>query len=226
MLNRIVLKLLKGEMRRRHSAAVTRAAAKYISAEDWPAYVEWASKAMVPNVTIGGEDHPYMFRWFVIPRNKWFNVYLHHFLRSDDDRALHDHPWWNMSWLLEGSYDEIVFKTKPPSVREGWEYSVPETKRVPRREGQLAFRGAVTAHRVVLLQDGASRCPTHLDPEDGANWYQPEKPVWTLFITGPKIRGWGFWCAKAWRHWENFVEFPKGSAAGGVSRVGRGCGEE
>lgn len=26
--------------------------------------------------------------------------------RSDDDRALHDHPWVNMSILLEGTYTE------------------------------------------------------------------------------------------------------------------------
>ena len=47
-----------------------------------------------------------MRRWWVIPRNKWFNVYLHHFLRSDDDRALHDQPWWNLSILLDGEYTE------------------------------------------------------------------------------------------------------------------------
>jgi hypothetical protein len=48
-----------------------------------------------------------MRRWWVIPRNKFFNIYLHHFLHSDDDRALHDHPWWNVSILLRsGSYVE------------------------------------------------------------------------------------------------------------------------
>ena len=42
---------------------------------------------------IGGAERPYLRRWWVIPRNRLFNVYLHQFLRSDDDRALHDHPW-------------------------------------------------------------------------------------------------------------------------------------
>jgi hypothetical protein len=45
-----------------------------------------------PDFVIGG-DSPYMLRWWIIPRNKFFNIYLHRFLRSDDDRALHDHPW-------------------------------------------------------------------------------------------------------------------------------------
>ena len=26
-------------------------------------------------------------------RNKIFNIYLHQIIRSDDDRALHDHPY-------------------------------------------------------------------------------------------------------------------------------------
>lgn len=50
------------------------------------------AKRRPPDVVIGGDASPYMRRWWVIPRNRRFNVYLHHFLRSDDDRALHDHP--------------------------------------------------------------------------------------------------------------------------------------
>lgn len=49
-----------------------------------------------------------MLRWFVIPRNKLFNIYLHDFKRSDDPRALHDHPWLNLSVLLEGEYTEVT----------------------------------------------------------------------------------------------------------------------
>ena len=59
-----------------------------------------------PDVVIGGHDRPYLRRWWVIPRNRFLNVYLHEFLRSDDDRALHDHPWANGSILLRGSYVE------------------------------------------------------------------------------------------------------------------------
>lgn len=59
-----------------------------------------------PDFIIGGADDPYLRRWWLIPRNRWFNVYLHHFCRSDDDRALHDHPWANCSILLAGSYTE------------------------------------------------------------------------------------------------------------------------
>lgn len=60
-----------------------------------------------PDFIIGQHDNPYMLRWWLIPRNRWFNVYLHKVCRSDDDRALHDHPWASLSILLAGEYIEI-----------------------------------------------------------------------------------------------------------------------
>ncbi|MCB1886271.1 MAG: hypothetical protein KDH20_01580 [Rhodocyclaceae bacterium] len=134
-----------------------------------------------PDVVIGGHQRPYLLRWHVIPRNRRFNVYLHRFMRSDDDRALHDHPWWNVSILLRGRYLEHT----PGSV-------------VERRAGRLsgfAARRAEAAHRIELI--------------DG--------PVWTLFVTGPRVREWGFWCPQGWRHWKIFTsEHDSGE-------VGRGC---
>jgi hypothetical protein len=38
-----------------------------------------------PDYIIGGEADPYLRRWWVIPRNRFFNIYLHHFVRSDDE---------------------------------------------------------------------------------------------------------------------------------------------
>ena len=59
-----------------------------------------------PDVVIGDPADPYMERWHVVPRNLWSNVYLHRILKSDDDRALHDHPWDNASLLIQGEYLE------------------------------------------------------------------------------------------------------------------------
>src|SRR4051795_4015193 len=59
-----------------------------------------------PDFYIGGKVNPYLVRWWVIPRNRFFNVYLHKFLRDDDDRALHDHPWISLSFILRGGYIE------------------------------------------------------------------------------------------------------------------------
>lgn len=66
---------------------------------------DWAEGIMArdPDFIIGDN---YMRRWWVIPRNAFCNVYLHDIRQSDDDRALHDHPWTNTSLLIFGSYIE------------------------------------------------------------------------------------------------------------------------
>lgn len=70
-----------------------------------------------PDLCIGGEDSPYLKRWWLIPRNRFFNVYLHQFLKDDDDRALHDHPWWSVSFLLKGRLREITKKGVKRPIR-------------------------------------------------------------------------------------------------------------
>ena len=39
-----------------------------------------------PDFIIGGAERPYIRRWWIIPRNKLFNIYLHQVLRDDDER--------------------------------------------------------------------------------------------------------------------------------------------
>ena len=86
-----------------------------------------------PDHVIGARDDPYLLRWYVIPRNRWANVYLHEFHRDDDDRALHDHPWDFVSWVIHGAYIEhTAFGERV------------------RRRG-IALRIAEIAHRVELL---------------------------------------------------------------------------
>ncbi len=92
------------------------------------------------DVVIGGEENPYMHRWFVVPRNRYFNIYFHFFVRSDDDRALHDHPWLNCSVLLDGSYLEHT-------IERGGVH-----KKTRFTTGDLKFRGAKYAHRIELDQ--------------------------------------------------------------------------
>jgi hypothetical protein len=61
--------------------------------------------------TIGADIDPQMLRWWVIPRNKVFNLYLHNFIRSDNDEALHDHPWlFNISIIVTGTYTEQTIR--------------------------------------------------------------------------------------------------------------------
>ena len=74
-----------------------------------------------------------------MPRNRFFNLYLHRVLRSDDDRALHDHPWVNLSYIVEGAYTELT----------------PGDVRTIRRQGTLKARWATAQHRLELLDDNA-----------------------------------------------------------------------
>ncbi len=138
-----------------------------------------------PDYVIGGMDRPYLLRWFLIPRNPLFNVYLHLFLRSDDDRALHDHPWMNCSILLSGNYVEHTI------AQGGIE------RRQLLKAGDWRFRwtGRI-AHRVELVDD----------------------TCWTLFITGPRYRKWGFHCSQqGWIPWERFT------AKDDAGAIGKGC---
>jgi hypothetical protein len=140
----------------------------------------WAARLMAqrePDYVIGDD---YLRRWYVIPRNPWSNIYLHEFRRSDDDRALHDHPWDNASLVLYGEVDEI---TPEGTFR--------------RSAGDRIERKAADAHRIELIGPFAV----------------------SLFITGPKVREWGFHCPSGWVHWEQFT------APGDSRLVGAGCGE-
>lgn len=138
-----------------------------------------------PDFVIGGLGNPYLLRWYLIPKNRVFNVYLHLFNRSDDDRALHDHPWWNLSFLLQGRYVEYRILAGGVNTR------------TERSAGAIVLRRACVAHRIELY--------------DG--------PCWTLFLTGPKVRDWGFHCPRRWVPWQQFVDM------GETGKIGPGCGE-
>jgi hypothetical protein len=150
-----------------------------------------------PDVIIGGVERPYLQRWWVWPRNRWLNLYLHNFNRDDDDRALHDHPWSSLSILLRGGYYEI---TAGPdgTLERRW-----------RRPGRLVLRlRPSAAHRLELRRDAAGRTV----------------PCWTLFLTGPVVRRWGFLCPRGWVHWRDFTApDPAGGSESGL--IGRGCDE-
>lgn len=108
----------------------------------------------------------YLQRWYIIPRNKWFNIYLHKILRDDADLQLHDHPWWSLSFLLKGELLEESFEGK---------------RHIPAY--LPIIRSAKFAHRLEVVQG----------------------PVWTIFITGPKVRKWGFYTHQGWVGWADFL---------------------
>lgn len=150
-----------------------------------------------PDFIIGDKAAPYLRRWWLIPRNPLFNIYLHEILRSDTDRALHDHPWINVSIILDGGYIERVPKRQ--GQMSGWDYVEGYTHDIARVAGDRVYRMAHWRHRLIV--PAGDRC-------------------WSLFITGPVYRRWGFHCRNGWVYWEDFVDPNK------PGEVGRGCGEQ
>lgn len=150
-----------------------------------------------PDFIVGSLDNPYLYRWYIIPRNCLFNIYLHKFLRDDDERALHDHPWVSLSIILKTGYLEYL----------------PGSRYKRRNPGKFVFRKATQAHRIKLLR------PKHWKFSID-ELYKPLS-AWSLFITGPKIREWGFHCPRGWRHWREFCDVREGEAKG--NEVGKGC---
>jgi hypothetical protein len=172
-----------------------------------------------PDFVIGAADNPYLRRWFLIPRNRFFNIYLHQFLRDDDDRALHDHPWPWLSAILRGAYFEItspkwtfidprfgtieILGRQPKHAKIWTRYTIgdPDSLEVQQRTRYAA--GSIRCHRATFAHR------LKVDHDAG--------PCWTLFVTGPRIRQWGFHCPKGWVHWEKFT------APGDSSLIGKGC---
>lgn len=96
-----------------------------------------------PDFIVGPPTDPYLLRWWIIPRNTWANVYLHEFLRSDDDRALHDHPWHSLSIVLSGGY---------------WEHR-PNGSRTWYGPGSILWRGATYTHMIELPEKDGKPLP-------------------------------------------------------------------
>lgn len=141
-----------------------------------------------PHLIVGDPAHPYMRRWWIIPRNPVLNIYLHQFLTPDDERALHDHPWLSLSIALKGEYIEHTAQLEA--------YGTMMRYRQTRGPGSVVFRLPSHTHRISL----------HPDPE-GEYGY---KTAWTVFITGPLVRKWGFTCPQSWIPWETFVSKKQG----------------
>lgn len=150
---------------------------KYASLPDMQAWAEGIMQRE-QDFIIGDRQ---LLRWWVTPRNEYANVYLHSILKSDEDRAMHDHPWANTSFLIAGSYIEHT----PAGT-------------FVRQAGDVIERAAGAMHRLEVI---------------------PGERAISLFITGPKVREWGFSCGQGWVHWQDFVSRENQGA------IGRGCGE-
>ena len=184
----------------------------------------WLARLLLPRLQRLAESRPpnfevtrdggagiYLRRWWLLPRNNRFNVYLHNMLKDDDD-ILHDHMYWSLSLVLTDGLDEVYAPhPKDDSLVCAWvglDYIDLEKYKRTIREGQLVLRSPHMAHQLIV-----------------------KKPAWTLFITGPRVKEWGFWCPKGFRHWKDYVALTQDTSVDqskgtqGTSGKGVGCGE-
>ncbi|MBX2848135.1 MAG: hypothetical protein KTR16_07445 [Acidiferrobacterales bacterium] len=80
----------------------------------------------------------YMQRWHLMRKPGVRNLYLHKYMGSDDDRALHDHPWTSWSILLWGRLVEVTDKGQ----KRIWPF-------IPK------YRSATYSHRLILNSNRA-----------------------------------------------------------------------
>ncbi len=150
-------------------------------------------KYKIPDKTIyRSDDIIYLKRWYIIPRNNILNIYLHQFYVSDPDE-LHDHPWlFNCSILLNGEYNEIV-----PGDPENWKNKAGTLlKKIKRVPGIPTIRIGPSIHRIELIDSN----------------------VWTIFITGPIVRSWYFYCPKNIVDHTDYLDIDENT-----NRIGKGC---
>ena len=88
--------------------------------------------ARKPDEIIGIAGNPYMYRW-VAWKSRFLRIYVHRILRSDDDRALHDHISFNASIVLFGGYTEQLRR-----------------RRERRSVCDVVLRWPTTPHRLVI----------------------------------------------------------------------------
>jgi hypothetical protein len=141
-------------------------------------------------------------RRFILLKTPWGGVYLHHIVRSDWDRCLHDHPWGFRSLMLWGGYHEETPVDTELGCHPVYRQPTLTVLTSQRRTrwygvGSLRYVPAHFMHRVLLR-------PRYDRFGYGGRVGDPETPAWTLVFVTPKTRKWGFWKKGGWVDYQTF----------------------
>jgi hypothetical protein len=160
----------------------------------WARFQRWR-KRFKEVIILQGE--PYLIR-YRIWSTKRCGIYLHKILRTDTDRNLHDHPFDFTSIILWGGYWE-----HGRQAVDHWREHLPphglveQTFEPVRRWygiGSIIRHWACDLHRVEL-----------------------DRPAWTLFIRGPRVREWGFLTEDGWVPWDKYENLGEYASQGASS---------
>lgn len=152
------------------------------------AFLNWLERLGRKRIVMDRQDNePYLERYYLFLKDRKrfpFNVFLHHFLKSDPD-DVHDHPWPYATLILKGGYWEWLPQFNSQGQKIG-ELSV------WRGAGHFRVCGANSFHRIEL---------------------DPDVECWTLFMPGPQKREWGFLVRKGkkqeWVPNGNYLQFKR-----------------
>lgn len=135
----------------------------------------WLLKKIPHKTIVNCERNEYLTRWYLF-RKDWLGIFLHRFHRSDEDRALHDHPWAFVTFILwRGYFEHTPCYCKDPNcaattIKRKWPL-------------MICYRPATWRHRVELV--------------DG-------KVAWTLVFRFRERRIWGFWEKSGFIPWNKW----------------------
>lgn len=134
---------------------------------------------------LGTPECPYMKR-LILWLGPLGNLRLHKFYRSDQDEALHDHPWRFVTFPLTTYQEWVPLEVQragdrnPPTIRVDWD----------------------NGRRLQLVK----RFRFHYRPAEYRHAVVVDKPGYTLVWAGNKVRSWGFWLRDVFTPWRTWTE--------------------
>lgn len=126
---------------------------------------------------LGIEKCPYLVRWVL--NFGLFSLRVHHWLASDDQRHVHNHAWWFITFVIWGEYEDIVPGDTPSDGTIKIQYSNTDYT-------YNHYTGNFDT--IERMTPGIIR----YRPADHAHMVKVIKPAWTFLITGRAKRPWGF----------------------------------
>lgn len=151
-------------------------------------------------------EEPTMVRNVLLPKNNFNNHFLHRYTKGDFGvPALHDHPWWSISFLLYGELEEIVYdcgQLELDAFRSCSELAIKDTGIYGLVDDPLERPDwktkTIPVPRILIRPPGYVHS-LQLKSEKAA----------TYFITGKRIRNWGFYTKWGWIPYWYMAEFSK-----------------
>ena len=132
---------------------------------------------------------------YILFKSKYTSIYIHRFLRSDDDSP-HDHPWPFLTYVVTGGYYEYLYDTSVSKHENNQYTSYWNYKYDFRYPGSIAFRKPTDIHRVFVMEEYSI--------------IERHKAPLTICLIGPRIRRWGFWDLSengaVWIDWRKYLK--------------------